>query len=316
MMPSLWKRAGWLLSSLLLAGSMTFAAPAPTPVPGSLNYVEGQVSLDGRPLDNKSVGSAQLGMNQVLATGQGKAEILLSPGAFLRIGNNSSVRMVSPDLINTQVELQHGEAMLEVTAIYKENNLTVREDGALAKITKRGLYEFNADAQTVAVYDGEAQVWRNDQQIKLKKGRETSLAAPRLRASKFDRNAQDQLYAWSNLRSEYEAQASTQYATFVAGSGWPWWGAGWYWNPYWDMWGFVPGAGFLYSPFGWGFYSPAVIIGGGVPYGYLRGPGAYGRVPAYRGSVGTFSRGFTPSIAGSGFRGGFGGGFHGGFRGR
>jgi hypothetical protein len=275
-----------------------------------VNYVEGQVSLDGRSLDNKSVGSAQLGPNQVLTTGQGKAEILLTPGAFLRIGNNSSVQMISPDLINTQVEVQHGEAMLEVTAVYAGNNLSIREDGGLTRITKRGLYDFNADNRTVAVYDGEAQVWKNDQHLKLKKGKEALLDAPKLRASKFDRNAPDQLYAWSKVRSEYEAQASTQYATYVAGYGWPWWGAGWYWNPYWDMWGFVPGAGLMYSPFGWGFYSPGVIIGGAAPYGYLHGPWAYRRVPAYRGNVGTFSRGFNPSA------GGFRGGFHGGFRGR
>ena len=35
-----------------------------------------------------------------------------------------------------------------------------------------------------------------------------------------------------------------------------WYGSGWYWNPYFSMYSFVPGAGYLYSPFGYGFYSP------------------------------------------------------------
>jgi hypothetical protein len=310
-MLSLWKKAGWLLASILLAGSMTFAAAAPTPVPGSINYIEGQVSIDGQPLTSKSIGTAQLGPNQVLTTNQGRAEILLTPGALLRVGDNSSVRMVSPDIINTQVEIQRGEAMLEVNAIYKENNLRVLEDGGFTQITKKGLYDFNADNRTVAVYEGEARVWKDDQSVKLKKGKETVLDAPKLRASNFNRNVPDQLYAWSNLRSEYEAQASTQYATYVASAGWPWWGSGWYWNPYWDMWGFVPGAGLLYSPFGWGFYSPGIIVGGVVPYGYGHGPWAFNRVPAYRAPVGTLGRSFSPGFAGGGFRGGFGGGFRG-----
>ena len=30
-----------------------------------------------------------------------------------------------------------------------------------------------------------------------------------------------------------------------------------YWDPWFDSWGFMPGFGFGYSPFGFGFYSPA-----------------------------------------------------------
>jgi hypothetical protein len=47
-----------------------------------------------------------------------------------------------------------------------------------------------------------------DQSVELKKGHEISLAGP-LKAKSFDRKkSEDSLYAWSNLRSEYEAQAS------------------------------------------------------------------------------------------------------------
>jgi len=42
-----------------------------------------------------------------MATG-GKAEILLTPGAFLRVGGDSAVKMISPGLTNTQVEVQRG----------------------------------------------------------------------------------------------------------------------------------------------------------------------------------------------------------------
>jgi hypothetical protein len=33
----------------------------------------------------------------------------------------------------------------------------------------------------------------------------------------------------------------------------------WYWNPYFSMFTFIPGVGNIYSPFGYGFYSPRYV---------------------------------------------------------
>src|SRR4029077_9851569 len=90
--------------------------------PGTVNYVEGQVSLDSQPLDEKSVGSTEVDAGQSLTTENGKAEVLLTPGVFLRLGSESSVRMISSSLIDTQIELSHGKAMVEVDQIYPQNN--------------------------------------------------------------------------------------------------------------------------------------------------------------------------------------------------
>src|ERR1700676_1018152 len=68
-------------------------AAANSPVPGTVNYIEGQVSMDGRRVTD--AGRARLEPNGVLETASGKAELLLTPGVFLRIGDNSAVRMVS-----------------------------------------------------------------------------------------------------------------------------------------------------------------------------------------------------------------------------
>lgn len=76
----------------------------PTLVPGTLNYIEGWVVLDGHQLPAKSVNTTVLEVNQMLDTKQGKAELLLIPGAFLRIGDQSRIRMVSSGLADTRVE--------------------------------------------------------------------------------------------------------------------------------------------------------------------------------------------------------------------
>jgi len=93
-------------------------------MPGTLNYVEGQASIGNQTLTSDEVGTANLQDGQVLETGNGKAEILLTPGVYLRVGSNSAVKMVSSNLTDTQVALRQGEAMLEVDQIYKRTTST------------------------------------------------------------------------------------------------------------------------------------------------------------------------------------------------
>lgn len=321
-------------------GTVNSAPPGPPPgqgpgsaVPGTVNYVEGQVSLAGQPVTPRSAGSVEVQPNQVLETGQGRAEVLLTPGVFLRVGDNSAVRLLSPDLTNTRVEVLRGQAIVEVTELFKDNNIWVAMNGASTRLDKQGLYAFNANTQLVQVFDGKATVEQGDRSKDLGKDRQLMLNG-NWKVNHFDAKAQetqDPLYAWSNLRSQYEAEASMQSARNIFTSGWPYWyGAGWYWNPYWDMYGFIPGDGIWFSPFGYPFYSPWVVgFGyGGYGYGLGYGRGFYGH--GYHGFVGHGhiagnavgrggfgGRGFSGgAMARGGFgRGGFGGGFAGGMHG-
>src|SRR5260370_36365488 len=76
-----------------------------------------------------------------------------------------------------------------------------------------------------------------------------------MKPEKFDKEqVQDDLYRWSSLRSSYLAEANVDRAQdYQVGS---WYGAGWDWDPYYGAYTFIPGNGIVYSPFGWGFYSP------------------------------------------------------------
>jgi hypothetical protein len=220
----------------------------------------------------------------VLQTDQGKAEMLLFPGAFVRLGENSSVRMVSPSLTDTRVELVKGQAMVEVDQISKDNHLQIQAGPASIEVQKKGIYSLNADQPRLAVYDGKASVRVGDRSVEAGKGREVLLADASLKAQKFDRDQTDQLYAWSRLRSEYSAEANMSSAEMVVGGNYPgrWGGTGWYWNPSFSTWAFVPGAGYFDSPFGFGFYSPAYWYYN-PPLFYYNRPGAIWRGP--RGGV-------------------------------
>jgi len=299
------------LAAVLLTGLLALPVKADVAsrgVPGALNYVEGQASMGTQSLTQKSVGSSILEPNETLTTAPaGKAEILLTPGVFLRLGGNGAVKMISPSLTNTQVEIQRGEAQVEVDQLYKQNNLQVLEDGATIQMEKNGVYDFNADQRVVRVLDGEAKLREGDTAIKIKGGHEVLLNGAALKSQKFDKNqftATDDLYRWSSLRSAYLAQANADQArTYIVNGGFGpgWYGAGWYWDPWFSAYTFIPGDGFLYSPFGWGFYSPywayrlPAAYGGYHTFGYAGwGPG-----PHY----GPWYHGVTPVGPGHGWAG-------------
>jgi hypothetical protein len=299
----------------------TPAQRATMPPPGAVNYVEGQVSVNGESLNPGSAASTVLAPNQAIDTGQGYAEVLLTPGAFLRIGRNSEVRFITAGLADTKLALVHGSAMLEAEQLIKGTNVSVTINGATTQIEQKGLYDFDADQQAVKVMDGKAKVLRADRQTTLKKGDEVSLAS-NLPLKKRDFNVKaeetDPLYVWSRARSEQESAANYNAANTIAAYG-GWYGPGWYWDPYWDFYAFLPGSGFLYSPFGWGFYSPGFVYAapyyGFYGHGYLGHGGWTHGTTARAFHSGAFHGGLSGFHAAGGFHGGFGGGgFHGGGR--
>jgi hypothetical protein len=320
-----------LIGSFFLAAILSAPAWGATPaLPGTLNYVEGQAAIGTDTLSAKSVGSVDLQAGQTISTQTGKAEVLLTPGVFFRLGDDSAATLVSPSLTNTEVALNKGQAMVEVAEIYKDNVLRVQQNGATTQLLKIGVYGFDATNGNVQVFNGEALVQDGDQNIKVKSGHEVALNnSGKLKTTKFDKDeyAQTDLYRFSNLRSEYLAEANTDAARIYVGGGPGWYGAGWYWDPFFTAYTWIPGDGMFYSPFGWGFYSPlwvgyAPYYGRGYyPYGYggLRArpyvAGHYGAAYGHPGYVAHPSAGFRgPSNAGAvtTHSGVMGGGMHGG----
>ena len=227
--------------------------------PGSLNYVEGQASIEGHSLGPEAIGKTELKPGQSLETQTGKLELLLTPGVFFRLGDNSSVTMISPSLTDTDLRLNKGEATAEVAELHPENNVVIVEDGAKVRLAKTGLYDFDADHDIVRVYQGQADVEVKGQNIEVKNEHQLALGtAGSMKPEKFDKESQDDLYRWSSLRSSYLAEANVDRAQDYQMAT-DWYGAGWDWDPYYGAYTFIPGDGIFYSPFGWGFYSPFTV---------------------------------------------------------
>jgi uncharacterized membrane protein YgcG len=284
-------------------------------VPGTVNYVQSAVYLNGSELKTKDVGSATMQPGQELTTDTGKAEILLTPGVFLRLDDNSAVKMLSPDLAMTQVELDKGRAGVEVDEIHDQNDLQVIDAGVTTRLNKRGYYEFNAEQPEVLVFKGEAHVQVNDNQWReVKSDHEMALNEERQLAKEKPQNfnedeAKDEFYNWNSLRSEYMAEDNNQMAAEYAGA---YAGPGWYWDPWAFDYAYM-GWGPFMSPFGWGFYP---FGWGGYPYwGGFYGAGYYGRPWYHHGILGGSTRGNPVRFSGFRGDGGFGGHGGGGFGG-
>jgi hypothetical protein len=286
-----------LASGALMAGNARTVA-----APGTVNYIEGSVSIDGTTLSSSQAGQTALQQNQTLSTANGKAEVLMSPGVFVRVGSNSEIRMVSPGLVDPTIELVRGSAMVEVDYKPKDAKLTVLERDATASVLKEGLYRFDADQGRISVFDGKIQVSEAGRSNEFGKGKEFVLANDSKPVS-FDRKAKDDLYVWSNIRSQYQADANASSAQYIYAGGYGW--NGWFWNPYFSTWAWLPGNGLFYSPFGYPFYSIGY-------FPYYRG--FYGGRVYGRSFVGTRPQIRIMPRAGAGFagRGGFSGGHMGG----
>ena len=248
--------------SLVFAG----AAPAQSVISahsGVIHYVEGDVTIDGTAVHPKFAEFPDVKAGQILATEEGRAEVLLTPGVFLRLTENSSVRMISNALADTRLELVSGSALVEVAELLDHNAIAFDAAGAHITLAKKGLYRIDASPARLLVYDGQAAVALGADSLIARKGHQIDLDTAKLVDARFDVKDTDPFYRWSSRRADYVAAANVISARVASNSdyssGFASGPSGWSWNPYFGMYTFLPANGVYFSPFGAAFYSPAAV---------------------------------------------------------
>lgn len=96
--------------------------------PGIVNYSEGQVNLHA----------------QMIETGQGRAEVLLTPGVYLRIDECSVIEMENGGVGDVKLELVRGQALLEVDQVDENFRLHLIAKGVDMHVDHSGLYLISA----------------------------------------------------------------------------------------------------------------------------------------------------------------------------
>src|SRR5690349_14786797 len=139
-------RLAGLLGAVLVWGAVpALAQPVIGAKSGVVNIAEGKVYLGDQLLELQPTQFPDIKENTILRTEEGRAEVLLTPGVFLRVWENSSFKMISNRLIDTRIELLSGSAVIEADDIAKDTALTVVcKDGTIT-LSKVGLYRFDMD---------------------------------------------------------------------------------------------------------------------------------------------------------------------------
>ncbi len=310
-----------LLSLPLLTGQLA-AQQVISLKAGLINLIQGEVKLNDEQIVVRNSRYAEMKNGDVLRTAEGRAEVLLAPGAFIRLSENSAVRMESNSVLNTRLALLDGDAMLEVMELQKESSLEVLLGADKISVQKPGLYRLDFANANVKVLDGELAVVSNDVLRKVSEGRMITLTGDRLIA-KFDKKSGDEFSRWVSRRSSHIAMANVSAAKDAFTNGYSMNRSGWVFNPWFNYYTYLPYGNGFYSPFGYSFFTPVSIYsflyppsipswgnGGGMGsqdrgFGMGSTPGAYDRGGMRSGGFGSYNGGgYSGGGASSGASGG------------
>ncbi|MGI8639632.1 MAG: FecR domain-containing protein [Pyrinomonadaceae bacterium] len=254
---------------------------------GGVNYVEGKVSVkqnNGR--NGYLLRGDKLEVGEKVMTGaDGKAEILLNPGSYLRLAGNSDFEFATTSLDDLQLKLTRGSAMFEVIT---DNDFTfaVNTPKGHFYIIESGVYRIDVlgdGSGKIEVWKGKAQVGDGNEQI-VKKGRRAIVNGNQVdvEIEKFDRDDKDALETWSKERAKELAKINsrldknrtrTALISSYRNNGWNLFGS-------YGLWIFDRFSGnYCFLPFGYGWSSP-YGYGYGRDLWYMRMPGYVYQAPA------------------------------------
>jgi hypothetical protein len=268
-----------LIVAILALGAVSASAqPVVSAKSGLVAYVEGKVFVGGQPVTPSLTSFPDVKENMTLRTEEGRAEVLLSPGVFLRVGENSSFRMIANRLIDTRLEILTGSAVVEADEMAKDTNVTIVAGKASVLIAKHGLYRFDMEPARVKVFDGVASVTTGEQTAPVGAGRMLSLDNNTASVEKFNKEDTDALDRWSRRRAENVAMANVSSAKQVHDYGCTNYGTnfanpvttngvpvnspcnnpcgGWSYNQWYGMVTYIPCGSNIYSPYGYRYWSP------------------------------------------------------------
>jgi hypothetical protein len=286
-----------LLAALALAQDVISARA------GFVNYKHGRILLP-KGTDGKDV--RQLEAGQTAGTGIGRLELLLAPGSFLRLDNETEIRLVSSRLTDVQVELLSGTATLEVNEIPRQAALAILWRDQTIPAEHSGVFRFEPGNDSMRVYVESGKLKLANQTVKAGNYVDLAAGGTLTAALRFNRKNIDEFDRWNQARGYQLARSSYSAANSFLGrsSAFPA-SSLWYWDPFGLGYTYLPYRSSVMSPWGFYYYSPRTVYshpgsaGGGGSVSQPSGGGA----PV----VSTPGSG-TPSGGGSGSGGSVGSG--------
>lgn len=151
-------RRFWSAGLLFLMAGAVFPQAVVSTHSGVLNFSEGEIFFDDQPVNQKPGAFPSLHDGGILRTDKGRAEVLLTPGVFLRVDENSSFKLVSSSLSDTRVEVLTGSTILDSSDAAKTDGLAVLFRAYQIHFPERGVYRISTEPGVLQPYSGMAEV--------------------------------------------------------------------------------------------------------------------------------------------------------------
>ena len=184
---------------------------------GGINAITGEASVHSRGESDWQQLSITDDLNagdRVRTAYDGRVEILLNPGSYLRVGGNSEVELSNNSLSNLEVRLLRGTAIVEATgADGLELNINISTPHTKLAIVRQGLYRLNVvpnDATELIVRKGRV-ILSDDSHTKVKGGNKVVFSATSVSVAKLtseEKKQKEEIDAWSKDRAETLAKAN------------------------------------------------------------------------------------------------------------
>ena len=242
---------------------------------GLIYYFDGAAYVDNQPLEPHMGQFPSVPQGAELRTTQGHAEVLLTSGVFLRMGDNSAIRMLSNDLADTRVELLMGSAIVDSSDPSSGTSVTLVFKDWQAHSNEAGSYRIDSDPARLWVLKGDVEVVTSTggRPVKVGEGKDLPLAAvlrpessntePADSLSEWSKGRGDSILADNSITQQIDADPASQTADLNGFSyfplvGAPVMGLRMYSNPYASVVPVQPGFYSMYLP---GYtYAPAVVL--------------------------------------------------------
>lgn len=181
---------------------------------GGVNFVTGDVKTTKKASTEAAPASIREALengDEIRTGADGRVEVLLNPGSYLRLGPNSALEIIDTSLDSLRLRLTSGDAIFEVSGDDDEI-APVEIDVANASVVleKQGIYRVQyrePEIATVRVQKGRVRI--GDE--KISEGKEIVIdRGTQVAVAEFDKKEQDDFAEWSATRAKTIAEANAK----------------------------------------------------------------------------------------------------------
>ena len=265
---------------------------------GGVNYVSGEVLVQQKDASRWQPLKVQdnLEAGDLVRTGMGaRAEVLLNPGSYVRVAENSEFSFADTAIDTPRINLNKGSAIIEATGLEDAKlDIEIVTPQTKVAIIKKGIYRVSVlpgtNATEVAVRKGEALVG-NDALATIKGGKKIVASGGNTQVAKLMKSDRDDFDLWSEQRAKMLTEANNKLTTSQINSAFSGFNAsgfnsfslfdspslalfnspyglfsvlpgGWIFNPFYSCYTFLPFYSWYSSPYGYNYGGFLYIVPG------------------------------------------------------